>query len=340
MLLDRKQKPWLVITAVFSVLGTLSWWFDPEAVTIGRGGSTIVGLVLGSLALLMMLFCIALSLKRRVPHWRLGRAQAWMRGHIWLGLLSVWFVALHGSFERGGPLTTFMWVLIALVTLSAVFGLILQQFVPRLLLHSVPGETVAQQMDREIEWLRKRAEQVVVEFCGSIDTAQPSHLPDPPTKAPGMPPVSTPAPASVAAPVGGGPALAGAVATAAPPVAAPASVARPAARPTGPPVGGEPLRRFYVDYARPFLAGEYRPQLASPGRAQSLEAALRTMCPAPIQPGIDAVMSLCERRRQLRRQRRLMRLLFAWLIIHVPLSWMLIVLAIVHAVFALRFLQR
>ncbi len=337
MLLDRKHKAWAWFTVALAVIGALAWWFDPEASTIGRGGSTIVGLTLGSLALLFMLFCVALSLKRRVPHWRLGRAQAWMRGHIWLGLLSVWFVALHGAFERGGPLTTLLWVLIALVTLSAVFGLILQQFVPRLLLHSVPGETLAQQMDRELEWIRKRGEEVVIEFCGSIETAQPSPMPEPPTKAPGMPPVSTPAHFAAAAPAPAQGGAAAAVATA-PPPASPPAAAPP--KPKGPPVGGEPLRRFYVDYARPFLAGEYRPQLASPGRAQSLEAALRTMCPAPIQPGIDAVMSLCDRARQLRRQRRLMRILFAWLILHIPLSWALIVLAIVHAVFALRFLQR
>ena len=36
-----------------------------------------------------MIFAGLLAARKKVPVWRLGRAQDWMRGHLWLGLLSL-----------------------------------------------------------------------------------------------------------------------------------------------------------------------------------------------------------------------------------------------------------
>ena len=52
-----------------------------------RGGSAI-GLLFGIVGFAFMLFAALLGARKRVPVWRLGRAQAWMRGHLWLGVLS------------------------------------------------------------------------------------------------------------------------------------------------------------------------------------------------------------------------------------------------------------
>lgn len=293
MLLDYKQRPWMVLTALLAAGAGVASAMDPQAVALGRGGGTIVGLALGVAAYAIMLFCAALSSKRRLPHWRLGRAQTWLRGHIWLGLLSVWLVALHGAFELGGPLTTALWMLLAAVSLSGVFGLILQQWVPRLLLHSVPGETVAQQLTRQLAYADERLKEVVVEFAGSIDS---------------------PAPAWDPAAAGG-------------------------ADLTKPPHGGEPLRRFYHEYVVPFVEGHGRSPLAIAGRSESLYVSLRTMTPVHIHPGIDEVRELVTRRRLLMKQRGLMRVLYSWLLVHVPLSWGLLALTAFHAVYALRYLQ-
>jgi hypothetical protein len=304
MLLDYTHRPWIVVTLLLAAGAGAAYALDPQAVALGRGGGTIVGLTLGSVAYAIMLFCAGLSSKRRLPHWRLGRAQTWLRGHIWLGLLSVWLVALHGAFALGGPLTTALWMLLAAVSLSGVFGLILQQWVPRLLLHSVPGETVAQQLTRQLAYADERLKETVVEFAGSIDS---------------------PAPAWDPAAAGGG--------------AAAAAGAAPAADLTKPPHGGEPLRRFYHDYVVPFIEGQRRSPLAIAGRSESLYVSLRTMTPVHIHPGIDEVRGLVTRRRLLMKQRGLMKVLYSWLFVHVPLSWGLLALTAFHAVYALRYLQ-
>ena len=282
----------------------LLYLWDGQGRPVGSRGGTFLGLVFGGGALAIMLFCAALSLKRRVPHWRIGRAQAWLRGHIWLGLLSVLLVALHSAFHAGGGLTLALWILLIAVTVSGLFGVLLQQVIPRLLLHAVPNETLAQQLDRQLTNLRKLADEIVAETGGAADPAGLGQT----TKM-----VQEFAAAAYAAP-------------------GPDGAANSPA-----PLGPEAMRRFYHDYLVPFFRGSLTAPLLSRRRADSLFAALRTMTMPEQHPQIDELAELCERRRQLLRQRRLMRILFAWLLIHVPLSWGLLVLSIIHAVVALRF---
>lgn len=320
MLLDRKQTAWVSFSVLAGAAAAVAYLFDPDARLNANGheGSSWVGLVLGVAALAIMLFCSALSLKRKVPHWRLGRAQTWLRGHVWLGLLSVWLIALHSGFKTGGALTQWLWVLVALVSVSAVFGLTLQQFIPRLMLHSVPGETLAQQIQRQLNNLREFAEQTVITYAGSLDTPAPDWEPAAST----VQAATADAPAPNSRPAPSDP--------------APASAKGQKSETSVNTAGAEPLRRFYIEYARAYFAGEESP-LQSSRTAESLLTALRTMTPAHVHPAVDDLEFLCERRRQLIRQRALHRVLCSWLIIHVPVSWLLLILVFIHAVFALKF---
>jgi hypothetical protein len=238
-----------------------------------------------------------------------------MRAHIWLGVLCVWLVALHAGFSLGGPLTSVLWALLGLVTASALVGVVLQQLIPRLLLHSVPGETVAQQIDRQLGYVSERMKATVIEFAGSIDSVAPGWS----TQA------GEQSRREMAADAAGAP---------------PASpLEHRVGNVNKPPFGGEPLRRFYHEYVTPYLLRLPRSMLANQGRTESLFVALRTMTPPHIHPGIDEMRELVARHRLLSRQRSLMRVLFAWLLVHVPLSWALLVLAGIHAVNAMRYLQ-
>lgn len=289
MLIDRKQIPWLSVTSLLAAAAVGVYLWDVPRPS-GKWGSTPPGLTIGIIALALMLFCAALGLKRRVPHWRLGRAQTWMRGHIWLGMLTCLLVALHADFRVGGTLTLWLWALLTIVTVSGLFGWMLQQMIPSLLLHSIPGETVAQQLQRQIDALPQLAQNLVQHYAGSIDQPAPAWNP-----------------------IGTGDITA------------------------RPPAGGEPLRRFYLDHARAFFTASSGSRLHRHAISESLFASLRTMTPAHIHPGIAELEQLCERRHELLRQRMLMRVLTIWLIVHVPLSWMLLVMTLAHAVGALRF---
>ena len=68
---------------------------------------------------------------------------------------------------------------------------------------------------------------------------------------------------------------------------------------------------------------------------------LRRSCARSSRPALEAAIadleSICEEERQLLRQERMHGLLHGWLIVHVPLSFALMALAVVHIVMALAF---
>jgi hypothetical protein len=64
---------------------------------------------------------------------------------------------------------------------------------------------------------------------------------------------------------------------------------------------------------------------------------LRSTTPFPAHRTLNALEGVCEERRQLAVQRTLHNRLHGWLLVHVPLSFGLLVLTAVHAVLALRY---
>src|SRR5205823_10463436 len=55
---------------------------------------------------------------------------------------------LHAGGRWGGPLTTWLMWLFTIVWFSGIIGLIIQNILPRLMLLSVGGETIYDQIDR------------------------------------------------------------------------------------------------------------------------------------------------------------------------------------------------
>ena len=159
MLLDSSHKKWAVGTlaaAVVSLAG-YAWldWLTPRGVT----GNSVAGMIYGILGLTLMAFAGLLSLLRRVPAWWwLGSRQHWLRGHVWLGLLSGVVIACHSGFRWGGTLEVILWVLLVLVLGSGVVGLLLQQLLPRLLTTRIPCETPYEQIPHVCRVLRREAD--------------------------------------------------------------------------------------------------------------------------------------------------------------------------------------
>ena len=117
---------------------------------------------LGIVAGLLILFEFLLWPRKTLFRvWRIGRTQVWMRAHIWLGLLTVPLIVLHSWRELGGALTTTLVVLFAIVIASGIWGLVVQQFLPRAMLAQVPAETIYTQIDGVIENFRREARLLV-----------------------------------------------------------------------------------------------------------------------------------------------------------------------------------
>ena len=154
-------------------------------------GGTPLGLWFGSISLAIFIFAILLSLRKKIPLWRVGTVQRWLRAHIWLTILTIPLVILHSGFRLGGPMTTLLMVLYAIVMISGFYGLFLQHIMPRLMKERLPAETVFEQIPHIRSQLAVAAEKM-----------RDSFKPAPPKKTDAGAPAPSPAKtATVAGPV-------------------------------------------------------------------------------------------------------------------------------------------
>src|SRR5271157_2226836 len=156
MRMDATQRGWAWLSLViFAVSLCVYALYAMNAPAGPRGGSTM-GLAFGTVGFAFMIFAALLGARKRVPTWRLGRAQAWMRGHLWLGMLSLPLILFHGGFHFGGTLTrVLMWLLTT----------------------DVPLETIYDEIGNVRRSLREEADRAVAALCGSLgvtkrDTAE------------------------------------------------------------------------------------------------------------------------------------------------------------------------
>ncbi len=294
----------ILALAIFAVaLGA----YVPYALGSRPRGGSVPGLVYGAAGYGMMLFAGLLGARKKVPVWRLGRAQSWMRGHIWLGLLTLPMILFHSGFSLGGPLTSLLMALLVLVFLSGLTGAAIQHFVPGMMTSMVPLETIYEQIPRVRDQLCAEADTLVRSLFTPADAA-------PETVA-----------ALVASAAGG--------------------LDRDRGKSdSGEMIELEVAEREYaakVYHAtiRPFLCNPNSrgSVLAEPDRAETFFEALRRKLPAATHDVIRDLENICEEERQLTRQGRMYLWLHGWLLVHVPLSVALIMLGGVHAVMALRY---
>ncbi len=326
MRMDKTQRGWaLASVAILAISVVVYVVYSSGSPQDARGGSTL-GLAFGVMGFAFMIFAALLGARKRVPTWRVGRAQAWMRGHVWLGFLALPFILFHGGFHFGGTLTrVLMWLLIITV-LSGVFGAALQHYIPRVMTSDVPLETIYDEIGRVRTLLREEADRAMETVCGNLGLAKSS--------------------GEEGLRAGGFTALRGLAASAVPlRTSAAVSAGASAAVAAAPEIillseeESAPLRRFYLNEMRPFLE---RPKLRGQrlnemAKASSAFAGLRTLLPAAAHASLGDLEDICDEARQLTRQERLHHWLHGWLLLHIPLSLALILLGAVHAVMALRY---
>jgi hypothetical protein len=300
MLVNRDSRRWIVASLLVMAAAAVFYAMELSA-TAARGGpsgGTWYGLILGAAGSAMMLFALLLALKKRFRTLRVGRAYFWMKGHVWIGLLSYPVILLHAGFRFGGPFTQVLMWLFTLVILTGIVGLFIQQIIPGKLLHEVSFETVFEEIDHVIAQLAAEAEEIV-QRAVAVNTGEAFEM--------------------EVVPAGG------AVATL---PERTASAART-------------FNDFYTTHVRPYLL-----PVISPGATLKTEPAarvafeyVRTTLPVSLQEPLNDLASIVEERRQLARQKQLHHWLHGWLLVHVPASYALVLLAAWHAIFALRFIH-
>lgn len=311
--------PWIVGCLVVTAVATI-WFF---AASMGNSawpsGSSVPGFTFGVLGGLICLFEFLLWPRKKFRTWRVGRTLVWMRAHIWLGLLAVPLLVYHTGFRWGGPLSFWLMILFLVVVASGIWGLVVQQFLPRQMLDNIPAETIYSQINRLAGQLNTEAEILVLATCGPEPGEKPRDLEE----------------LEELATTGTGHLVVGAVRTAGRVQGKVLETRTPQAIVPN----SDLLRMFYRDTLRPYLekGGTSGSALRQGARAQAIFSDLRTRLPFGAHAAVDALENMATQRRQFDLQKRLHFWLHNWLCIHLPLSVALIVLMFVHIFVALKY---
>jgi hypothetical protein len=267
-------------------------------------GGTPLGLAFGGISAAIFIFAALLGLRRKRPTLKVGRLQTWLKGHIWLSLLTIPLVALHAGFSTGSPMTQGLLVVYTIVMVSGFFGLALQHFLPRLMKERVPLETIFEQIPHILNQFREAAQEMRK----------------------GLEAVAAPALAASAAPAG----AAAEVALAEPPAAI---------IETAPDPSEQMLRQFIDEVALPYLAAPRGEKLVlGAQRVSDDQFRLLKISVGPEWQGrVEQLQSWCDERRQLDLQTKIQHWLHGWLLVHVPFSILLLLFTLWHAVAALFF---
>jgi hypothetical protein len=324
LLIDRENWPhhrgWVVTALVVAIAA--SGWYVAEAVATDSwpGGSSLPGFVFGVVGGLIILFEFLLWFRKKVRVWRIGLAQVWMAAHIWLGLLCLPLLIYHSGFRWGGVLSTVLMVLLVIVVASGVWGLVMQQFLPRRMLDELPAETIYSQIGFLSEQLSDEADQLIRAVCGpdAERNGGPKSRADREVDAEELGYMVVGAVRSVGLVQG--------------------KVLQTRVLPSAVP-DTEPLRAFYRETVLPFLreGPVGNSPLANQGRAAVIFQNVKTLLPPAAHSSVDTLERMCSQRRQWAQQARLHFWLHNWLLVHLPLSVALVVLMIIHAWVAVNY---
>ena len=322
MIVDRRQSRWAVSTAAGAAVALGAYVSYVLMSPNGASGGTLMGLLFASLGSGIILFESVLGLRKKYPASPLGRVKTWLNAHVWLGLLAFLLILMHSGFHWGHGLAALIMWLFAVILGSGIFGVALQNYIPRRMTELVTRETIFEQIPTVIQGLRieadERAEFITADL--GLDEETPEFV-----RAGGVKQYFDPAQKKSAA------------------EKVQAVVEK---RKTSPQIeleesSRDALRAHYLQEIRPYLTdgppGFARKLFARPELVAAYFGHLRTIMPVASHDVLRDLEGICEERRQLLVQRKLHLWLHTWLLVHVPLSFAFLVLSTVHAVLSLRY---
>jgi hypothetical protein len=334
VIINRNHLPWalfvIAVTAFCGILYVAN--FHPERLSHpivlpsyfgeipprhGTIGGTPLGIVFGSAALSIFIFAALLNIRKRKRTWKIGHVQTWLRAHIWLTILTIPLVLFHSGFRLGAPMTTLLVVLYAVVMMSGFYGLALQQFMPRMMKERLPQEVVYEEIPHLRSLLVKQANKMRSDLAATSVTTQPTTRTRSPSSANTLAAMGTSATAS------------GVLAAAITPQLAGGNADHSEAK----------LMEFLDFELLPYLRAHRsrRHRLRTQRTSDDLFAVLKLNVSEKYWPAVDDMQNWCGERRSMDLQQRLHLWLHSWLLVHAPMSFLLLILTIWHAVATLCF---
>ena len=323
MILNRQQTRWAAGTGAASLLALAIYIVYAVLSPNGPRGGSFIGLLFASVGTGIIVFECILGLRKKYPASPLGRVKTWLKAHVWLGLASFFLILMHSGFRWGHGLAALLMWIFTVIVISGIFGVALQNYIPRRMTELVTRETIFEEIPTVIRGLRTEADERV-EFV-TADLGVEEEEEEEFLRAGGVKRYFDPAQKK----------------TAGEKVQAEVDKRKASPQIEIPEEARDAMRSHYLQEMRPFLAAEpaalSRKLFGDRERVTAYFGHLRTIMPVSAHDLLRDLEGICEERRQLAVQKRLHLWLHTWLMVHVPISFALLVLTAVHAVLSLRY---
>src|SRR5947209_8901809 len=172
MLVNRQQSRWAVGTAVGSLAALSAYIVYVVLSPNGARGGTFMGLLFASLGTGLIVFECMLGMRKKYPASRLGRVKTWLKAHSWLGLASFFLILMHSGFRWGHGLSALLMWMFAIIVASGLFGVAMQNYIPRRMTELVGRETIYEQIPTVIRGLRIEADERVEFVTADLGLAE------------------------------------------------------------------------------------------------------------------------------------------------------------------------
>ena len=159
MVINRGHAAWCVTSLALVIVATGIYIPYANNAPHGATGNSITGLLFGISGTTAMIFAGLLAARRRLVTKKFGSISWWLKGHLWIGLISAPLIFFHSGFRFGGPLEQLtMWCFLTVIV-SGIIGQILQQVTPRFMKTAAPQQAIFEQLEVAITSLKKAADE-------------------------------------------------------------------------------------------------------------------------------------------------------------------------------------
>lgn len=168
MQINRGHAAWFFTSLGLAAVATGLYVPYANNAVYGATGNSVIGLFFGITGTIAMMFAGLLAARKRVVSKKLGAISWWVKGHLWIGLLSVPLIFFHSGFRFGGDVTQLtMWCFLAVI-ISGIIGQILQQFTPRFMKTVTPQQAIFEQLDVAINSLKKAGDAQILSVYDTL----------------------------------------------------------------------------------------------------------------------------------------------------------------------------
>jgi hypothetical protein len=139
-----------------------------DALTGDLDASSFWGMTYGTVATAFMVGSALYAVRRRTVRLSVGTARGWQQFHVYGGTLFMLLTFMHAAFRvPTGPMTTWLMVLSIWVFASGLLGVLIQKWIPRLLL-PLRVEALYDRIPELVDELREKADRLAGELPAPV----------------------------------------------------------------------------------------------------------------------------------------------------------------------------